>query len=288
MAENTKIEWADHTFNPWLGCTKVSPACDNCYAESWSQRFHGPIWGAGQPRRRTSPQTWRQPIKWDDYARQHGVRHRVFCASLADVFDAEVSQQWRHDLFAMIRQTPNLDWLLLTKRPKLMAEYAAMFPLPVNVWAGTTVENQSMAELRIPYLLQTKATVRFLSCEPLLGPIDFNALSDDVENLNALSGLRENPFGAIVTRRMGSKIDWVIAGGESGPNARPSHPDWFRSLRDQCEAAGTAFHFKQWGEFRYIEGKGGPDDLGWDKIGKAAAGRVLDGRTWDGVPHVQA
>jgi protein gp37 len=246
MAENSKIEWTDHTFNPWVGCTKVSPACDHCYAESWAKRAGNPELWQGE-RRQTTAANWRKPVKWNDEAAAADVRRRVFCASLADVFDNQVPDSWRTDLWNLISVTPHLDWQLLTKRPQnirkmLPADWGDGYP---NVWLGTTVENQEEADRRIHHLLNVPARIRFLSCEPLLGQIDFNALADGCENLNALTGLRENPFGAIVSRRMGTKIDWVIAGGESGPGARLLDPIWPEILMHDCRAAGTAFFMKQ-------------------------------------------
>ena len=217
MGETTKIGWTDHTFNPWVGCTKVSAACDNCYAEKWAARAGRDVWGHGKPRQRTK--TWGEPVKWDEAARLAGVRRRVFCASLADVFDAEVPPEWRSDLFALIDKTPNLDWLLLTKRPKVMADFFCGRQVPANVWAGTTVESQSMARARIGELRKVGARIRFLSVEPMLEEV-----SPDLDG-----------------------IHWVICGGESGPGYRRINPAWVRSLRDQCTAAGVTFFFKQWG-----------------------------------------
>jgi len=259
MAENTKIEWADHTFSPWTGCTKVSPACDHCYAEGWAKRSGHVKWGSGQPRRRTSDANWRMPIKWDREAERTGVRPRVFCASLADVFDNEVDPAWRADLFKLIADTRNLDWLLLTKRVgnviKMANEVADMPRLgshtghliahqwrngrpPKNVWLGATVVNQEEADRDIPKLLAVPAAKRFLSIEPMLGPML----------------LQEHAL---------SRIDWVIVGGESGPGARPIHPDWARSIRDQCAAAGVALFVKQMGGSRDKRGElfDLPDDL---------------------------
>ncbi len=229
MAADSKIEWTDHTFNPWVGCTKLSPACDNCYAEGWAKRAgRSELWDGRGARDRTTAANWRGPVKWDADAAAAGVCAKVFCASLADVFDnhREIQPEWRTDLWALIRATPNLDWLLLTKRPQNIAK---MLPLDwgagwSNVWLGTTVENQTEADRRIPLLLATPAAKRFLSCEPLLGPVDIRWTEVTVPGL-----------------------DWVIAGGESGPNARPMHPDWARSLRDQCAATDVAFFMKQMG-----------------------------------------
>ena len=218
--ENSKIEWCDHTFNCWMGCTKVSPACDLCYAERLTKRFGHAEWGPHAERVRTSAANWKKPYAWERRARTDpGSRPRVFCASLADVFENRIPEQWRADLFQLIRETPTLDWLLLTKRPQLIAkllppDWGAGYG---NVWLGTTVENQEEADRRIPHLTAVPAVVRFLSAEPLLGPIQPD-----------LTG-----------------IDWVIAGGESGPGKRRMDPGWARALRDQCAATGTAFFMKQ-------------------------------------------
>jgi len=174
MADTTKISWCDATFNPWIGCTKVSAGCDNCYAEAQNsfRKWNGGVWGKGTPRKRTK--TWGAPVKWNLEATKLGVRKKVFCASLADVFDNEVDPAWRADLFALIRKTPMLDWLLLTKRPHsipdmLPDDWGDGYP---NVWLGTTVESQQYADIRIPALMKVPAVVHFLSCEPLLGPLN--------------------------------------------------------------------------------------------------------------------
>ncbi len=295
MGENSKIEWCDHTFNPWIGCTEVSPACDHCYARTMMQdRYKRAEWG-DHPRVRTSDNNWRQPIRWNAEAERTGVRRKVFCASLADVFDNQVDPDWLLDLWWMIGHTPHLDWLLLTKRPQNIRGMlpdlgeGPEWPWP-NVWLGTTVENQEEAERRIPHLLAVRAKVRFLSCEPLLGPIDLARLhgstADGLEHWweSCLSGKRFDPWsdGDVATTR----IDWVIAGGESGPSARPSHPDWFRSLRDQCATAGVPFFFKQWGEWSPVgSGYYSIVDVGFGaasyrmiRVGKARSGAMLDGR----------
>lgn len=355
MSANTKIERADHTFNPWIGCTKVSPGCDNCYAKAeWDDRRHRAVWGPGQPRSRT--QTWGDPVKWNKQAffackscawrgtfknAQLGVlgfyscpecgsdaiptRARVFCASLADVFDNEVPPEWRADLFDLIVTTPHLDWLLLTKRignvvgmlPPLVNPFDKIFP---NVWIGATIVNQEEADRDIPKLLAVPAAKRFLSMEPLLGPVD---LSYGFGIPTATQGSCPMHLATIAPEGLlpnGMRhIHWVIVGGESGHHARPMHPDWARSLRDQCQAAGVPFLFKQWGEWQEVKGDGQlapedadavgfnsrsdcvitpagnvyahPDDLPDDtparwmeRVGKKTAGRLLDGRTWDGVP----
>lgn len=333
MAENSNIEWTHHTFNPWIGCQKVGPGCDHCYAEAWDARGlqrQETRWGAHAARTRTSPANWRKPLAWDKAAKAAGERHRVFCASLADVFDNHPSilPEWRADLWALIRATPNLDWMLLTKRPGNIAkmlppDWVKGYP---NVWLGCTVVNQEEADRDAPKLLAVPAAVRFLSMEPLLGPVDLTSLpyGHVVGNAqtyqDALLGKLWMPAGtpnwpidprATVGDRtyvdLCRDIDLVIVGGESGPGARPMHPDWARSLRDQCQAAGVAFHFKQWGEwlpegdwyedhhvslpFRGWNGESWTDDgrTGGEwvaRIGKKAAGRKLDGRTWDEMPEV--
>lgn len=291
MAENSKIEWTDRTFNPWIGCTKVGPGCDNCYAENMMDHRYGRVkWGAGNPRQRTSGANWRKPLAWDRAAAAmkrvspSSRRPRVFCASLADVFDNGVPDDWREDLWSLIAKTPNLDWLLLTKRignVERMAPYAwREFGWLDNVWLGITVVNQEEADRDIPKLRDLPAAVRFLSCEPLLGPIDLKYPTfNGADSFGSLQGLH-----------------WVIAGGESGPGARPMHPDWARSLRDQCYAAGVPFLFKQWGEWapNCLCGtkeahpdipRPEPGHMGvMFRCGKKNAGRKLFGRTWDEFP----
>lgn len=218
MAENSKIEWTDHTFNPWLGCTKVSPACDRCYAESWAKRAGYPELWQGE-RRRTRAENWRKPIHWHASI-PDGERQRVFCASLADVFDNAVPDEWRFDLFELIRKTPRLDWLLLTKRignAKGMLQRYAMDGA-YNVWIGATVVTREEFDRDVDKLRRTPARVRFLSMEPLLEPMG------DID----LTG-----------------IDWVIVGGESGGKARPMESAWAEHIRYRCECYGTSFFMKQ-------------------------------------------
>ena len=356
MAANSAIEWCDATFNPWIGCTKISPACDHCYAErDFDLRRHVVQWGAGQARKRTSPANWKNPLRWNatPFCRcpecgwrgeeeeampvvgllnvleewcpscmkgaVQPARRRVFCASLADVFDNEVPAEWRAELFALIAATPNLDWLLLTKRIGNVASMIAApgmqkCGLPPNVWLGATICNQDEADRDIPKLLDVPAAVRFVSIEPMLGPVD---LTDVVVRHG---GGTEDHFSALYDADddeadTASYIDWVICGGESGPHARPMHPDWARSLRDQCAVARVPFLFKQWGEWTpgenvakrigvvqsatWFDGKWliGTEDLAIEdghiddepdllRVGKKAAGRLLDGRTHDGFPEV--
>ena len=376
MAENSSIEWCDHTFNPWRGCTKISKGCELCYAAREAKRFPNirGIWGDRGTRIVAVPSAWKAPVKWNraaerresawhlhvELCRQSGMteaeaaedwvrrgeapwhRPRVFCASLADVFedwkgelrfpadiapDGYVRARWdgqqivrefeasadqqglalatmdnaREELFRLIEATPYLDWLLLTKRPEnvmLMVPEHWREAFPPNVWMGTTVETQDMANKRIPELLKIPAKVRFLSCEPLLGPVDFRI----VPGFN-----KAGSSGRAILNHL-----WIIAGGESGPQARPMHPDWARSLRDQACNAGVPFLFKQWGEWAPSDFQGGPAipgckvrkilNLGRDGInnatrdmwppgngcmqliGKKAAGRLLDGQEWNEFP----
>ena len=243
MAERTGIAWTDHTFNPWVGCTTISPGCDHCYAEEWAKRTGNSLLWAGA-RRRTTPRNWLQPIKWNRQAQRDGVRRKVFCASLADVFDNQVPASWRDDLWHLIHQTPDLDWLLLTKRPQNIAK---MLPdgwgddgWP-NVWLGTTVENQEEADRRIWVLAGVRAVVRFLSCEPLLGPVSTPYLS-----------LHRNADSPLLWRS-GGAIDWVIIGGESGPGARPMEAAWAGTLLHACWGAHVPVFFKQVGSNRTAE-----------------------------------
>lgn len=273
MGKNTKIEWCDHTWNPWRGCSKVSAGCANCYAETLSHRNPAVlgVWGDDGTRVVASESMWRQPLRWNAQA-AHQVamaqkygweippRPRVFCASLADVFeDRPELEEPRERLFNLIYETKNLDWLLLTKRPDFanrwigglsgagLAEFPSLYP---NVWFGTSVENQQTADERIPHLLRCPAAVHFLSIEPLLGPVDL------------LRHLNRRIQGELRTELQ--SISWVIVGGESGPRARPMDPAWARSLRDQCQAAGVPFFFKQgsaanWTNFKDFDSF--PEDL---------------------------
>jgi protein gp37 len=292
MGDNSAIEWTTHTWNPWIGCTEVSPGCDHCYARELARRYGWASWGKGAERHRTSAAMWRQPVLWNRTAATSGDRVFVFCASLADFFDPEVPDDWRRDAWDVVRQTPWLTWQILTKRPNLILrflppDWGEGWP---NVWLGTSVEDQRNT-WRIGKLLQVPAAVRFLSCEPLLGPVDIRWClePEQYDRVDQSAGL-----GLPL-------IHWVICGGESSPHARPMHPDWARSLRDQCVAAGAPFLFKQWGEHRPVA----PDRLAsvpsdtrlvmderegsvfMVRVGKRAAGRLLDGRTWDEMPEVR-
>lgn len=243
MAEHSEIAWTHHTFNPVKGCQKVSEGCKHCYAEADTKRYGLKLWGPGAPRERTRPDYWKQPRQWNKRAEASGVRERVFCASWADV--GEDHPDWvqpRRDLVQLIEATPALDWLLLTKRPgdlvRLFRDAGWSGAWPAHVWAGCTVENQAAADERIPRLLEVPAAIRFLSCEPLLGPVDLAyGAFNGADSLGSLEGLH-----------------WVIAGGESGPHARPFDLTWARSLRDQCRGEGVAFFFKQAGSRPTLDG----------------------------------
>lgn len=223
MAENSKIEWCDHTFNPWMGCQKVSPGCDHCYAEALMDKRLGQVeWGPHGERRRTSAANWKKPYQWAKHAGHfetlHGRRQRVFCASLADWLDNAVPDEWREDLACVIDETPQLDWLLLTKR---IENFKALSPwprdtAPANVWIGVTCENQEAFDRRWP-VLQRILAVRFISYEPAIGPLSL--------------GL--------------TRPHWLICGGESGTQARMMDPQWARAIRDECARQNVAFFMKQ-------------------------------------------
>lgn len=267
MTEFTKIEWCTHTWNPWFGCTKVSPACDHCYAEGLMDIRYGRVrWGAGEDRVRTSVANRKEPMKWSRAAAAAGRIDTVFTLSLGDIWDKEVDPRWRHDAFDVMEDTPHLLYLLLSKRIgnaiRMCDPMAGNRCLPRNAALGATMVNQPEWDRDLPKLKEAGerlgARFTFASVEPMLGPIEAR----------------------------GDLPDWVIVGGESGPGARPMHLDWARSLRDQCADAGVPFFFKQWGEW---VPKGptvtGPDMI---KVGKKNAGRLLDGRTHDAMPETRA
>lgn len=335
MADNTKIEWCDHTVNFWWGCSKVSPGCANCYAEAQAARFlKGPHWGPDASRWPRVTQARNEAKAYNARAEREGRRFRIFTNSMSDFFeDHRLLGHARLEALDVIRQTPHLDWLILTKRPEAIhtllarasgdalssrnyelatwiADWGACGVAPANVWLGTTVEDQERADQRIPALLQVPAVVRFLSCEPLLGAVDIR------HRMGSLVWTERNHYET--TRG----LDWVICGGESGSRARPMHPDWARGLRDQCASAGVPFLFKQWGEYLPAkivghlgftstgEPNGGnyefadqtikphfgdvvPMDSKWVeldpttrafRVGKKAAGRLLDGVEHNGFP----
>jgi protein gp37 len=242
MSANSPIEWTDHTFNPWWGCSRVSPGCENCYAEALSVRYGHRVWGPAKTtsRRLFGEQHWQEPFKWNAAAEQQGVRRRVFCASMADVFEKHPDiEQHRASLWSLIERTTMLDWLLLTKRPEniraMIPRKWLQSPQP-NVWFGTSVEDKRRAQERISVLADVPATVRFLSCEPLL------------------ESLPELPL---------TGIHWLIVGGESGPGARAMRREWALDILMQCRRSGVAFFFKQTGTVLAaslgIYGKGGHD-----------------------------
>lgn len=286
----TGIEWTDETWNPLTGCTKVSPGCDHCYAKRIHERFHG----AGsfdtvalRPGKLDEPLNWVKP-------------RRVFVNSMSDLFHRDVPDDYIADVFAVMAVTSQHTFQVLTKRharmrallsdPDFRAQVAFTvlthsvvhgrsidhleqaqpdwWPLR-NVWLGVSVENQKWADIRIPVLIDTPAEVRFISAEPLLGGVDLCTCYPCGVSPANYEGPQEHCL--IHGRRT---LDWVIAGGESGPGARPMNVEWARALRDQCTAAGVPFHFKQHGEF--YDG---------ERLGKKESGRILDGRTWDQYPQ---
>lgn len=343
MGDKTAIEWTDATWNPVTGCSKVSSGCKHCYAERVFPRAYGPDRKFTDVR--CHPERLDQPLRWRK-------SRRVFVNSMSDLFHEDVPDGFIAQVLAVMAVANQHTFQVLTKRPERMrallannemaavlagglACYAAQantgirfsqkddgldgicFP---NVWLGVSIEDQATAEERIPVLLDTPAAVRFVSAEPLLGPVDLTSLwaqrSDGSYRWDALTGERSHKAGSGFGH---PRIDWVIVGGESGPKARPMHPDWARSLRDQCVAATVPFHFKQWGEWappvrphgcgRRVAGLGLPPQpiidrdgkehcasrfassgipdgfAAMQRVGKKLAGRELDGRTWDGFPE---
>ena len=315
MGVDSKIEWTDHTFNPWWGCVRVSSACEHCYAATLARQF-GVEWGAKAARRFFGLKHWNEPLRWNAAAIKAGRVDSVFCGSMCDwAEDNPAVADERERMWTRIRETrEGLRWLLLTKRADniaacLPSDWGAGYP---NVALGVTAENQEWADRRIPALLQIPARWRFVSVEPMLGAIDF------IDTVGR-AGLAQ--LGITTTRRVTDMsgaplINWVICGGESGPGARPMHPDWARGLRDQCVAAGVSFFFKQWGEwlpghqythelaefdnadtyskFRCLDWSecewllpDESDEMSGDevyRVGKARAGRLLDGREWNETP----
>jgi protein gp37 len=280
MAKDSRIEWTHHTFNPWWGCIKVSPGCKHCYAETWAKRVGQDVWGPGADRRELSDTYWRQPLSWNAEAQRSRRRKRVFCASMGDVFEDRRDLDSNRDrLWQLISDTPHLDWLLLTKRPQNVSRLAPYGDRwPDNVWLGTTAETQKWLDKRMAELTALQARVLFLSCEPLLGPLDFSRWLERAR------------------RGESRMIHWVITGGESGHHARPMNPEWLTSIRDQCVDAGIRFHFKQWGNWRPVTAHlvnghqsktlslANGENIIVANIGKKAAGRRLQGMTWDEFP----
>jgi protein gp37 len=304
MSDNTGIEWADATWNPVTGCTEVSPGCDHCYAKTFAERWRG-IPGHHfergfdvvlRPERVDQPLRWKKP-------------RRIFVNSMSDLFHEQVPDDYIAQVFGVMARASHHTFQLLTKRHGRMRSLlhseafvsavreihmaaqpvptpAPRWPLP-NVWLGVSVENQQWADIRVRALLGTPAAVRFLSCEPLLGPVD---LARSIEPNFAASGWKD--FRG---------LHWVIVGGESGRGARPMHPEWARSLLEQCQTAGIPFLFKQWGDWGHATGDQRDGDLRLHpldgdtrtyylmrRMGKKAAGRLLGGRTWDEYPQAVA
>ncbi len=328
----TSIEWTRYTFNPWEGCEKVSPACKLCYAwrrDKWIHR--GANWGATAPRLFRKAAYWRQPVKWNREAERAGERQRVFCGSLMDIFErhadpgvAVLQAEARARLGAVIRTTPHLIWMLLTKRPEYAAAAAMEMgfdEFPANCWLGVTVETQEY-DWRVVELLNIPCQTRFLSLEPLLGMVTLREVARGLDVLFRCDH-QTRVEGCCANCSDIPGIDLVITGGESGDGARPSHPDWFRKLRDECVAAGVPFFFKQWGEYRplgsldfkrvdsdvisanedhsvmlRVDGTVVDEDVAplspeeyktaymMERVGKKNAGRLLDGVEWSELPEV--
>lgn len=312
MTAQTKIEWTDFTVNFWEGCQKVGPGCDHCYAEARDVRFTGGThWGPGAPRRKVKggiAKLRKINREAEAFRAEHGRWPRVFCSSLSDVFDNALGlAEWRREAFEAVEAATDTRIQLLTKRVRNVERFTPaswrMGRWPSHVGLMITVVNQAEADRDIPKLLDLKARLRIpwvgLSMEPLLGPVDLTVLAED--GWSAIDALR--PYSAEQARKdWGDEsegpfrdcpaLDWIIVGGESGHQARPSNPQWFRDIRDQCKAAGTPFLFKQWGEWVSVSEVEGPgqhhkfeDGRTVRRTGKKLAGRTLDGRTWDGFPE---
>jgi protein gp37 len=325
MGKDSSIEWTHHTFNPWWGCVRVSPGCEHCYAETFSKRVGKDVWGVSADRRFFGDKHWGEPLKWNRDAEKAGERRRVFCASMADVFeDRPDLVEWRARLYELTTRTPHLDWLLLTKRIENADRLWATAHVDAydgseslgptwkqNVWLGTTVEDRKRAD-RLSNLVRTRAAVKFISAEPLLECVNISLWlrSRILETMDGQLMHNTEPGAASMGGIWHTGVDWVICGGESGHGARPMHPDWARSLRDQCNRAGVPFLFKQWGVWgevpydhdnppgdkpseRYVNIAGGHGFHGESVVrisskgGKKAQGRLLDGRTWDEYPVVK-
>jgi len=310
VGDKTGIEWTDATWNPIAGCSVVSPGCKNCYAMKMAGRLahmsqaHEARWG-GDPgpleHYRDTTEETRNGSVWTGLIRlapDHLVDkplawtrpRRIFVNSMSDLFHPGVEKAWQDRIFDIMESTPRHTYQILTKRPELMQPYLAKrwaekIP-PLHIWLGTSVEDQARLDDRVPWLLHTPAAIRFVSAEPLLGPLDFKPRQKSDICLHCGEG-PEAPHDDHPYRTRG--LDWIIVGGESGPGARPMHPDWVRTIRDQCKHAGVAFFFKQWGEWhadalmftKAGTGECPPPDM---RIGKKKSGRTLDGRTHDDYP----
>ena len=326
MGETTAISWCDHTFNPWIGCMKLSPACDGCYAWAMMDRrygrvqFGGPGIGTGS-RALTSDSNWKQPLRWNRKAAEAGTHPFVFGGSLMDPFDKHVPPAWRRRYFEeVIRPTPNLVWLLLTKRPQLIIDLAEdAGGLPPNVGLGTTCEDQERWDQNVPHLVTAKAVTgalfAFVSAEPLLGRINPRVAPVTADMKRRFGWWTQtvahfDPLHRFTDRRF--KLDWIITGGETdqgGHKARPTHPQWIRAFRDACADTDTPYHHKQNGEFgppvtdedreRFQRGEGYFGALalsgsfeergnGVLRMGKHRTGRMIDGREHNDRPQVAA
>jgi protein gp37 len=335
MADRTKIEWTDATWNPIRGCTRVSEGCRHCYAEGMAARFSDPgQWDHGLAQRVAQPgggtdHRWTGKVELVDAALDLPLRwrspRRIFVNSTSDLFHEKVPDEWIDSVFCVMGAATRHTFQVLTKRPQRMRDYltrrrsdlAVKAPIggglvdwhpfnkelavPPNVWLGTSIEDQATADDRIPHLLATPAAVRFVSAEPLLGPVALDMILTPEMGLYALSGIRSDGSGPSGFSK-GPRIDWVICGGESGPAARPMHPDWARSLRDQCARDRVPFFFKQHGkwlhesqdpygywDWSYAEDRGilhsWPDKTDSIPLRGKSAGRLLDGREWNEVPN---
>lgn len=243
--ERTKIAWLNggYTFNPWIGCTKVSPGCRLCYAEAQDHRWGHDSWGKGKPRRRTTPAYWASLLEWDRLAAAAGKREKVFVASFADWADQEVPEEWRYDLFHLLDQIKWLDILLLTKRIKdaelfFQRRYGFDCPLPAHFWVGATACNQPELNSVMATLQHIRARVKWLSLEPLLDPVFLHTAGALIQGPN------------LMVKR--NRVDWVVVGGESGPKfegdvAAPFDPEWVRSLAQECRQGGIPLFVKQMG-----------------------------------------
>lgn len=287
MAGKTKIEWADRVWNPTVGCTPVSDGCRNCYAKRMFERFYQDHRFENvkcHPERLEVPEGWIKP-------------QRIFVDSMSDLFHPDVPDEFIDKVWMRMFLLPMHTFLVLTKRPERMKAWAnqmlsgCMGRVFSNIWLGVSVEDQKTADERIPLLLETPAAKRFVSMEPMLGSMDVREYLTPTP-LQVGEGKVRDCHVAETAPRNDNGVDWVICGGESGPGARPMHPDWARSLRDQCVAAGVPFFFKQWGEW---SAEPGNIDMSIRKtayingqvcyrVGKKNAGRLLDGKEWNELP----
>ncbi|HEY2497314.1 MAG TPA: DUF5131 family protein [Candidatus Angelobacter sp.] len=267
MAANSKISWTDHTFNPWWGCVGVSPACDHCYAESFSKRVGEDVWGKDAPRRTFGEKHWNEPLKWDrDALKTFGRPARVFCASMADVFEVRDDlTPHRERLWTLIGKTPNLLWSLLTKRSDRIKNHRSDWSVFPNVRIGTTVERQD-------YAFRIVDGVSWISAEPLLGPLNLHITGEPCtcEDYQFVPCRGVNGLGASwMCRKAQRQINWVIVGGESGPGAREMKLEWALEVISQCKEAGVAVHFKQTGDVLArklgLKDKSGKDPSEWPK-----------------------